>query len=200
MILTHADADHMEGADEILEAIKVKEIHISPGSLEEKTMDELRKVANHHQVPILEKRAGDFFQLSPFIFTYLYPENSDYEGNNDSLILSMYNNYFHGLFLGDLEKEGEQRLLQMYGESLNDLTLIKLGHHGSKTSSHQQFLERTMPDLAIITAGFQNRYGHPHKEVTDRLDILSIPYFQTGEAGAVEVEITKEGKVTYFIH
>ncbi len=197
LILTHADADHMEGADEVLEGIEVKEIHISPGSLNEAIMQDLKDVASRQGVPIIEKSAGDYFEVGSYIFTYLYPLDSRYEGNNDSLILSMKSKYFHGLFLGDIEKQGELDLVEMYGKNLEDITVMKLGHHGSKTSSDQLFLEHTNPLLAIITAGFNNRYGHPHQEVTDRLDVLRIPYLQTGVEGAIEVKITRNGLITY---
>ena len=71
---------------------------------------------------------------------------------------------------------------------------MKIGHHGSKTSSSQALLELTNPRISIISAGYNNRYGHPHPEVVERLQALKLPFLQTGIEGSIEVEITKAGE------
>lgn len=193
LILTHADADHMEGAEEVLRGVKVKEIHITPGSAEKEVMDDLWQEIEKQRIPIYEKRAGDIILSDYFHLQYLYPMDETYEGNNDSLVLSMRNNNFHGLFIGDLEEQGELDLVKNYSQALKRIDVLKVGHHGSKTSSNEQFLTLVQPDVAIIQAGFENRYGHPHPEVVDRLEELHIPYLQTGTDGTIEVEINKSG-------
>nr|WP_186321414.1 DNA internalization-related competence protein ComEC/Rec2 [Bacillus sp. FJAT-22090] len=195
LIITHADADHMEGAEEILREVRVQEIHISPGSFEKNVMRDLIEEAKKQQIPILEKGGGDRIESDYFQFDYLSPMDTTYEGNNDSLVLSMRNKYFHGLFIGDLEKEGELELVKRYPSSLKDITLLKIGHHGSKTSSEQSFLEMTNPTISIISAGFGNRFGHPHSDVVGRLNSLHIPFLQTGKDGTIEVEWTKNGEM-----
>lgn len=195
LVITHADADHMEGAEEILQEVRVGEIHITPGSTEKDGMQDLMEEVREQQIPLIEKGAGGQIDSSYFQFQYIYPMDSIYEGNNDSLVLSMQNHYFHGLFMGDLEKEGELELVSRYKRTLKDIALLKIGHHGSKTSSEQSFLTLTNPDLAIITAGFRNRFGHPHPDVVERLDALQIPFLQTGRDGTIEVEITKTGDI-----
>lgn len=195
LILTHADADHMEGAEEILREVQVEEIHISPGSLDKEVMRDLRVEVEEQQIPIMEKRAGDQIDSKYFQLQYMSPFDSDYQGNNDSLVLSMRNNYFHGLFIGDLEIQGELELVEKYPKTLKEITLLKVGHHGSKTSSDESFLAWTNPKISIIMAGFDNRYGHPHPDVVERLKDLNIPFLQTGIDGAIEVEITKKGGV-----
>lgn len=195
LVLTHADADHMEGAEEILREVQVEEIHISPGSLDKEVMRDLKEEVEKLQIPIMEKRAGDKIDSKYFQLQYMYPFDSDYEGNNDSLVLSMKNNYFHGLFIGDLEIQGELELVEKYPKTLKEITLLKVGHHGSKTSSDESFLAWTNPKISIIMASFDNRYGHPHPEVVERLNDLNIPFLQTGIDGAIEVKITKKGEV-----
>lgn len=193
LILTHADADHMEGAEEVLRGVKVKEIHITPGSGEKEVMNDLWEEIKKQRIPIYEKKAGDTILSDYFHFQYLYPMDETYEGNNDSLVLSMKNNYFHGLFIGDLEEQGELGLVERYSNAIQQIELLKIGHHGSKTSSNEQFLTLVQPSVAIIQAGFENRYGHPHPEVVERLEELRIPYLQTGTDGTIEVEINKSG-------
>ncbi|WP_240793433.1 DNA internalization-related competence protein ComEC/Rec2 [Psychrobacillus vulpis] len=195
LIITHADADHMEGAEEILEEIRVKEVHITPSSFRKEIMNDLMEEINKQRIPLYEKKAGDHIKSKYYQFRYLYPLDSNYEGNNDSLVLSMRNSYFHGLFIGDLEKQGEEDLVRNYSKSLQHLTLLKLGHHGSKTSSNQSFLELTQPKVAVVSAGYNNRYGHPHPEVVERLKSLQIPFLQTGTDGTIQVEITRVGEI-----
>ncbi|QUG43720.1 DNA internalization-related competence protein ComEC/Rec2 [Psychrobacillus sp. INOP01] len=195
LIITHADADHMEGAEEVLRGVKVKEIHITPGSAEKEVMDDLWGEIEKRRIPIYEKKAGDIILSDYFQFQYLYPLDETYGGNNDSLVLSMRNINFHGLFLGDLEEQGELDLVKHYTQALKQIDVLKVGHHGSKTSSNEQFLTLVQPSVAIIQAGFENRYGHPHPEVVERLEELSIPYLQTGTDGTIEVEINKSGEM-----
>lgn len=195
LVITHADADHMEGAEEILREVRVGEIHITPGSAEKEVMEDLMKEVKEQQLTLIEKGGGEEIDSSYFQFQYIYPMDSIYEGNNDSLVLSMQNSYFHGLFIGDLEEEGELELVKNYPNALKDITLLKIGHHGSKTSSEQSFLALTNPDISIITAGFGNRFGHPHPDVVERLEALQIPFLQTGKDGAIEVEIRKTGEI-----
>lgn len=200
MILSHADADHMEGAEEILQAIRVGEVHITPGSYNESVMQDLREEINKQRISVLEKGEGEVIESSFYQLTYLYPSDSNYEGNDDSLVLSMENDYFKGLFIGDLESRGEYMLATHYSEQIKGQTILKLGHHGSKTSSTQIFLEMAHPRYAIVSAGLNNRYGHPHPEVVERLRLMGIPYFQTGKDGSIEVIITKKGEVTILPH
>lgn len=195
LVITHADADHMEGAEEVLREIRVKEIHITPNSAGKEVMQEVIDEAKKQQIPVIEKMAGDQIDSAYFFLRYISPMDLVYEGNNDSLVLSMQNAFFHGLFTGDLETEGEEELIRKYGKSLQYITLLKIGHHGSKTSSSQSFLEITRPRISIISAGFHNRYGHPHPEVVERLNILKLPFLQTGIDGTIQVEITKKGDI-----
>lgn len=199
LILTHADADHMEGAEEVLRGVKVKEIHITPGSGDKEVMNDLWKEIKMQRIPIYEKKAGDTIISDYFHFQYLSPMDETYEGNNDSLVLSMSNNYFHGLFIGDLEEQGELALVEHYSNAIQQIELLKIGHHGSKTSSNEQFLTLVQPSVAIIQAGFENRYGHPHPEVVERLEELRIPYLQTGTEGTIEVKINKSGDMSVTI-
>lgn len=147
MILSHADADHMEGAEEILQEIKVEEVHITPGSYEEDAMTDLREEINKQRISVFEKGAGEVIESSYYQLIYLYPKDVNYEGNDDSLVLSMENAYFKGLFIGDLESKGEQVLATEYSKQIEGQTILKLGHHGSKTSSTQLFWRELILNL-----------------------------------------------------
>lgn len=192
LILTHADADHVEGAEEIIEEIRVREIHVTPQSLAKAVMDDLLKAAKQHQVPIKEKMGGVQWGIGKTQFAYLWPTDITYEGNNDSLILFLQHGRFRMLLTGDLEQEGELALMRMYGEQLQNVTVLKAGHHGSKTSSSEEFIQVVNPKLTIFSAGLNNRYGHPHQEVIKRFEQNGLPYKVTGIDGTIALNISNE--------
>ena len=124
-------------------------------------------------------------------FTYLWPIETSYEGNNDSLVLYVTKGDFEALFTGDLEEAGERAILGEY-PNLTNVDVLKAGHHGSKTSSTEAFVERLRPALAIFSAGKNNRYGHPHEEVVERFHDLGLTTLTTAEVGTIELRIDQE--------
>lgn len=192
LILTHADADHVEGAEEVMKEIRVREIHISPQSATEKVMNDVMAEAKKQHIPVKEQMAGRAFQVGDVSFQYLWPYDIDYEGNNDSLVVKVSRGYFSTLLTGDIEQQGELALLE---KSDVRTTILSPGHHGSKTSSAEAFLKATNAQLAIFSTGKNNRYGHPAPEVRERFESLGIPTLNTAEDGTVEVYVGKEIKL-----
>lgn len=188
-IASHADADHIEGAEEVLQEINMKEIHVTPGSLNEPLIDDLLREANKRHIPIKEKMKGTSWHVGDTDFYYLWPDDALYEGNDDSLVLYMQQKAFTALFTGDLEQYGEQQLIKRYGPLLANLTLLKAGHHGSKTSSTEAFVELLQPQLTVFSAGLHNRYGHPHEEVVQRFVSRDLVTWTTGVNGSIEIRI-----------
>lgn len=186
LIITHADADHVEGAEEIVKEIRVDEIHITPGSFEKEAMKDLLLEASTHGIPIKEKMAGDEVTKG---LQYIWPTETNYEGNNDSLVLKLTYNGFTALFTGDLEELGENVLVKDKTAEIANMTVLKAGHHGSKTSSSESFIDAVNPKLVIFSAGEENRFGHPHAEVVDRFVSRDIPYIVTGEHGTIELTV-----------
>lgn len=193
LIITHADADHMEGAEEVMKEIHIKELHVSPNSWKKTVMNDVREFAIKEKIPLKEKVTGEKWQESNVEFEYLSPTDTFYEGNNDSLVLLLRYGAFQALFTGDLEEEGELQLVKNKSKSIDHLTLLKAGHHGSKTSSSKLFLQTTNPILTIFSAGLNNRYGHPSKEVVERYQQLHLPTLNTAEVGTIEVGVSKRG-------
>lgn len=190
-IWTHADSDHIEGAEEILEEVNVREIHVTPGAKKEPTLQEAVQTARDHKVTMKEKRAGDSFQMGKTQMMYVSPQDTMYEGNDDSLVLYLKHREFTMLFTGDLEEEGEETLVQTYG-GLGNITVLKAGHHGSNTSSTLEFLEKINPRITVISAGKNNRYGHPHPDVIERFQKLHLPILTTAEVGSVHIRFRGE--------
>ncbi|MGE7910169.1 DNA internalization-related competence protein ComEC/Rec2 [Lysinibacillus xylanilyticus] len=188
-IATHADADHVEGAEEILQEINMREIHLTPGSMDKPVMRDLLMEAKKQKVPVKEKMQGTAWRVGETSFYYLLPRDTLYEGNDDSIVLYMQQGSFRALLTGDLEEHGEQELIHLYNKLLANMTLLKAGHHGSKTSSIEPFVELLRPELTIFSAGLNNRYNHPHDEVVKRFTSRNLSILTTGIVGTIEVRI-----------
>ncbi|MGM0897130.1 MAG: DNA internalization-related competence protein ComEC/Rec2 [Bacillota bacterium] len=188
-ILSHPDADHAEGADEVFEELQINRLHITPGSEKSDLMKELAPYTSEAEIEL--PKSGAAWKVGETLFMYLSPADDVYEGNDDSLVLLMEHEGQRFLFTGDLEKEGEAEMVERYGEQIADMTVLKVGHHGSKTSSSQLFLEALEPELSIVSAGLDNRYGHPSPEVTERFDELDLTLLTTAEYGTITLTVKK---------
>lgn len=191
MIISHAHLDHMGSADEVLEEIRVGEMHIAPGSREVSEMVALNKAVEKKKVPIFEMQDGITWVDEQTRFTYLGPPEGNYVGNDSSLVLLMETTGPAFLFTGDMETEAERKFVRKYNNVDFGQLILKAGHHGSKTSSTAPFIDVVRPEIAIISAGRNNRYGHPHQEVLDTFDMFDVPLWITAENGSITVKVRK---------
>ncbi|MCM3756942.1 DNA internalization-related competence protein ComEC/Rec2 [Sporosarcina aquimarina] len=189
LIISHAHDDHMEGADEVLQELRVKEVHAPVGSLTEKNMIPLLREAKRGNTRIATMQAGEGWKTAQTEFTYVSPFDEKYSHNDSSLVLLMKNEFGYLLFTGDLEMEGERKLINKYGQTELSPLILKVGHHGSKTSTTQDFLNFLQPEMAVISVGRRNRYGHPHDEVIERLFEQKVKLFSTAEHGTIILQM-----------
>lgn len=182
LLLTHGDLDHVGGAAGLVDKIKIKEILITPGSGNKNEMREILSLAEKKDVPVKQVLAPYTWKAKDNIFHILMPMDDIYEGNNDSLVVYSEMGGLKWLFTGDLEKEGEKELVDTY-EVKTDV--LKIGHHGSGTSSSGIFLEELKPRIGVISAGRDNRFGHPHPDVVTRLKDQGVVIHSTAEHGAL---------------
>ncbi|QQZ10803.1 DNA internalization-related competence protein ComEC/Rec2 [Heyndrickxia vini] len=183
MVLTHSDADHIGAASEVMKNLSVKQILLSPNSWEKPLMSNTLDVAKSLDVPLRVVKAGTKWTNSSGVFQFVSPFDDTYEGNNDSLVLYAEFGGKRWLFTGDLEEQGETELLNKYQFEID---VLKVGHHGSISSSSEKFINVLKPKYAIISAGKNNRYGHPRPEVLDLLAIHRIQIFRTDQQGAIQ--------------
>ncbi|MDR4325895.1 DNA internalization-related competence protein ComEC/Rec2 [Bacillus pseudomycoides] len=200
LIVTHGDTDHMGAAKELLSAITVGEIVFGKKRADAVVEKELKKIAKEKNIRINIVGEGDGWQVDEAIFTVLSPEGGEKEDNDSSIVLWVKLGGFIWLFTGDLEEKGERRIVEQYPELRADI--LKVGHHGSKTSSSSSFLHLIQPKKAIISAGEHNRYGHPHQQVLERLLELDIEIWRTDKQGAISYVFegergTFQSKLTY---
>jgi competence protein ComEC len=183
VVATHAHADHVEGLKSILENFHPGELWVGANPL-----PALVAHAAHLRVPVVEKRAGAIVALSGATIEVLSPP-ADYSaanaGNNDSLAFRIVYGSRSFLLTGDMERPMEARLLAD-GRAIK-ASVLKVGHHGSKTSTSQNFLDAVSPEVAIISDGFENSFGHPHRDVLARLKAHGMPVLRTDLDGLVTV-------------
>ncbi len=195
LILSHADSDHMEGADEVMEEVDVKEIHISPGSELEKNMTSVLRLAKKEKIAIIPMQKGYAWKEGDNELQYLWPNGDTYSGNDSSLVLLLMADKLSFLFTGDLEKNGEMEFVSNFKHVDWNTIILKAGHHGSKTSSSKEFVSMLMPKFTIFSAGKRNRYGHPHPDVLQTFNDLNLKTLSTKEEGSITVVVSQNGYV-----
>ncbi|MDX8341908.1 DNA internalization-related competence protein ComEC/Rec2 [Rossellomorea sp. YZS02] len=182
LILTHGDLDHVGGAEAVLNEVEVTEILISPGSREKVEMEKIVEKAQNKRVSVREAMFPSGWRGDEEGLHIVSPLDEAYEGNNDSIVIYGEIGLRKWLFTGDLEEEGESGLMKTFDLPVD---VLKVGHHGSNTSSTEPFLEETNPDVAVISAGETNRFGHPHPDVVERLTTRGMTIYNTAMNGAI---------------
>ena len=176
-ISPHGDYDHMGEAINLVENFKVEKVIFNCGEFNELER-ELIKVLDKKKIPYY----NCIKELNIDDNKLYFLNNKDYgnENNNSSVIYTKVNNYKF-LFMGDASSTTEKEILDKY--NLPDIDVLKVGHHGSKTSSNKEFIDEINPKYSIISVGKNNRYGHPNKEVLNNLKDSKI--YRTDEYGSV---------------
>ena len=186
LIITHPDQDHFGGAISLIKMFPVKEIWTSECSLKEPKHDwqKFIREANKRKIPIRHVHRGFLWKENFFEIKTLHPiENACVEANEGSVTVRLKGLGHSAVLTGDLTVAGEKEILKTDIYLKSDV--LKLGHHGSKTSSSVPFVTAIDPIYAIIPSGRKNRFRHPHKQVLNRLDSLNIPYINTAKKGTI---------------
>ncbi len=197
LILTHGDTDHIGGAKAVLQSIQVKEVVLpnvkDPSELE----TEILNLCDEKKIPVHFATKEDAWTEAEYRFEVLSPSSntSQLEKNDQSIVIYGEFGGLKWLFTGDLEEEGERKLLSSYPNLKVDV--LKVGHHGSKTSSMESLLDQLEPKVALISTGENNRFGHPHGDVLTRLEERNIRIYRTDENGAITFQFRGE-KGTFF--
>lgn len=185
LIGTHPDADHIGGIDTVIDSFSVGHFYMPMKYHETKTFRDVLLAAERKGLPIEPVYAGDRFFFDPDIETlFLNPIKGKHYENNNSYSAVVFLRYRQSefLFMGDADTENEADILRSYPLKAD---ILKLGHHGSSTSSSESFLTRIDPVAVVVSAGYKNKYGHPHKAVLDRLQKKNLPLYRTDEQGDI---------------
>ena len=179
LVFSHVHPDHTGGLDTILRKFQVREIWDSGRIVfSDNSIDR-----SLNRGDMIEEKAYKIYALHPYAEFYTMENSECVSENNDSLVLKIEGNNLSFLFAGDIEKEAEEDILHL-GQWLKS-DVIKVPHHGGKTSSHETFFKAVSPDIAVISAGRDNSFGHPHQEMLDALQ--GILTYRTDTEGAVKI-------------
>lgn len=187
VIATHADSDHIGGMQTVLERVAVEQYVMSfmPEGYTPTTRTYMRvlETLDEREIPVKEATVGEQWKLGEATVHILGPVGDYTEKNNQSVICKVVfgNNRF--LFMGDAEQEAEQALLESGADLRADV--LKVAHHGGNTSTDEAFLRRVQPQTAVLTCGMDNAYGHPHKEVLQRLRDADAAIYRCDVNGTV---------------
>ena len=181
LIITHGDYDHMGEAINLVNNFKIDKVIFNCGEFNEleRNLINVLKKKNINYYSCIKKLNIDKYELQ-FLKTEVY----DNENDNSSVIYLNYDNYKF-LFMGDAGIEKENDILDKY--NLKDIDFLKVGHHGSNTSSSEEFINSINPKYSLISVGMNNRYGHPKDSVLDILKNSNI--YRTDENGSIEIKI-----------
>ena len=198
-VFTHPHADHIGAAAEVVRGFRVKNVYMPDVAHTSKTyLDLLDALEADESVSVRRAVAGESFSIGEVTFDILSPIEDKYSDLNlYSAVLRVTYREKRFLLMGDAEQPNETALLAS-GESLR-ADLLKVGHHGSSTSSSADFLRAVRPDCALISCGEGNSYGHPEQVVLDRLEAIGAAVYRTDRDGTIRavcdgktIEITTE--------
>lgn len=201
MIFSHFDNDHCQGLIYILENLKVRNILIGLQYEKYDNYKKMEEIAKNKKVTIYKLKGADTLELDKNLrLDVLWPIKSklinENSINNNSLVLKLKYHDFSILFTGDIEKIAEEEINQIYKNDLKS-TMIKIAHHGSKTSSIEEFMKNVSPQYALIGVGENNKFKHPSNETLETLQKLNVKVYRTDINGEISIKVTKRNlKIT----
>ena len=179
IIVSHFDTDHVGGLLTVMETLKVGQVIISKQGEESENYRKFKEIVRKKKIKVIIVNKGDKLKVDADVyFDILWPDNSkiirENVLNNNSIVCKLHYKDFSMLFTGDIEKIAEKQILQEYKNNYNSLNsiILKVGHHGSKTSSSLDFVQTINPKIALIGVGKDNKFGHPNNEIIKRLENL----------------------------
>lgn len=192
LILTHGDYDHMGYSSYLINNYKVKNVIFNNGTFNDLEL-ELIDILNKKNITYYQSL--EYLNIANSKLYFLNKEIYNNENDNSSVLYLKLSNYKF-IFMGDASIDVENKLIKTY--SLNNIDVLKVGHHGSKTSSSKDFINYINPKYSIISVGKNNLFGHPNKEVLKVLEQSQV--FRTDIKGSIEFKITKENLlVKYYL-
>jgi len=197
VVATHPDADHITGLIDVIERYNVKYFVLNSVGKDSAVYREFEKAVLEEKTPVYFPEKGDKINLELIKLAVLWPQSQEKvlgattmekEANETSVVLQLSYGDFDVLLTGDISSQIESLL------NLEDVEVLKVAHHGSKYSTSEEFLKESQPELAVISVG-KNSFGHPTKEVLEKLSNLGIKVMRTDQEG--EIEVVSNGETWY---
>lgn len=202
VVATHPDADHIGGLVDVLKRYRIHTIVMTENESDSPLFSAFKKAIHDESAQIIFARTGEVFDLGSgasgsTTLTILFPDHdpSELESNVSSIVSRLTYGASEYLFTGDSPQAIEEYLVGLFGTGLVS-DVLKIGHHGSRTSSSEVFLMAVQPTYGIISAGRDNSYGHPHTEVTELLTAKGIIQKNTADEGSIRS--LSDGQTVWF--
>ena len=204
IMASHFDEDHSQGFIFLLKNMKVKNVIISEQYKTSSIYEQFKQICKKQNIQIIYVRSGDEIRIKDLAFKILHPKSkenqiSENPLNNNAIVCMVKYKNRRILFTGDIEKVAENEMVKEYTNGLK-ADILKVGHHGSKTSTTKEFLDLINPSVALIGVGQNNKFGHPNEDVIKRLEEKNIQIYRTDEMGEISVIIDKNGKIKINTH
>ena len=185
LVGTHPHEDHIGGLDAVINNFDIGDIYMPEVAATTKTFEDVLTAIENKNLTVTSPEPGSNFILGDATATILAPNSQDYKDtNNHSIIIRLVYGSTSFLFTGDAEALSESEVIERgYPVQSN---VLKVGHHGSDTSTSPDFLQAVSPQYAVISAGAGNSYGHPHQETLDILEAAGIQVFRTDLNGTID--------------
>ncbi|MDR0958018.1 MAG: MBL fold metallo-hydrolase, partial [Clostridiales bacterium] len=187
LVGTHPHEDHIGGLDKIIDNFQIGELFMPDATNTTKTFEDVLDAAESKNLEITVPKSGDYIvDEGNLTATVIAPNSADYKDFNDySIVIKLIYGDTSFLFQGDAESLSEQEILDAGFDVSSDV--IKLGHHGSSTSSSADYLDAVGAEYAVIMCGKDNSYGHPHEETMQKLQQRNIEVLRTDEQGTITI-------------
>lgn len=186
LVATHPHEDHIGGMDDIINDFEIGKFYMPDNYTTTKTFEDMITALENKNLKYYVPKIGDEIVLDEADFEVLYLDSQSEDLNDSSIVLKGEFDDYSFLFMADASSKVEEKLINSYSEDLKS-DVLKVGHHGSNTSSSKKFLEYVKPKYAIISVGKENRYNHPGKYTINRLNNLSIETYKTSTDGSILV-------------
>lgn len=189
-IFTHPHEDHIGGADMIINDFDVEKVIMPEADTDTKTYNSLiSALEKFENTEVYKAVSGDEYTVGDIKMTLLAPNSESYDGlNNYSVVVKLEYGNSSFMLTGDAEVESEKEIMIQYSAAKLKCDFLKVGHHGSSTSTSEAFLNAVDPKIATISCGLDNKYGHPHSETVQKLEAKGITYYRTDKLGPIVFE------------